>query len=366
MADGSSAQAAANSGELKRFSCIDPWHVSRFNPSDPVALDALLKRYFSGVVLVLVAIAAYFQAAGATQLIGSAIGAAAPSGSAIAPAAPFKPAVPAREPKSGLPIIERNPFDSVTGPLNPIDPPSPAAIPTPTGPDLSDPLSSPVCEGLQVFIVTESTDPTWSVAALQGPGEPHPRMRRVGDEVAGKKVAFIGFNPREQTPAVWIEGGSTLCQAMLFRVQPPVGAAPAPAPVAAVAPEAPAPSKGAPSLPPDIASKIQKISDTEFNIDRSVVDKILENQAELMRSARIVPEQKDGKVVGVRLFGIRPDTLLGTLGLQNGDRLETINGFNMASPEKALEAYARLRTASALNVKVNRRGSPVSVDYHIK
>jgi general secretion pathway protein C len=63
---------------------------------------------------------------------------------------------------------------------------------------------------------------------------------------------------------------------------------------------------------------------------------------------------------------IRPDTLLGTLGLQNGDRLETINGFNMASPEKALEAYARLRTAGNLNVKVTRRGQPMSIDYRIK
>jgi general secretion pathway protein C len=66
------------------------------------------------------------------------------------------------------------------------------------------------------------------------------------------------------------------------------------------------------------------------------------------------------------MFGIRPDTLLGTLGLQNGDRLETINGFNMASPEKALEAYARLRTAGNLNVKVTRRGQPMSIDYRIK
>jgi general secretion pathway protein C len=38
----------------------------------------------------------------------------------------------------------------------------------------------------------------------------------------------------------------------------------------------------------------------------------------------------------------------------------------MASPEKALEAYARLRTASNLNVKVNRRGQPMSIDYRIK
>jgi general secretion pathway protein C len=330
-----------------------------------LALDALLKRYFLGVVLALVAVAAYFQAAGATQLIGSAITAPVSSTTPALLSPGGSRITPQPEAKSGEPIIDRNPFDSVTGPLHP--PPPDAVLPTPSGPDLTDPLSSPPCDGIQVLIVTESTDPTWSVAALQGPGEPHPRMRRVGDDVAGKKVAFIGFNPKESTPSVWLEGGSQLCQAMLFRTQPPVGAAPAPAaPVASPEAPPPPPTKGPPAVPADIASKIQKVSDTEFNIDRSVVDKILENQAELMRSARIVPEQKDGKVVGVRLFGIRPDTLLGTLGLQNGDRLETINGFNMASPEKALEAYARLRTASALNVKVNRRGSPVSVDYHIK
>lgn len=332
-----------------------------------MAIDALLKRYFLGVVLALVAVAAYFQAAGATQLVGSAIGAASASGAPPIASPPYKLAVPPRPQKSGQAIIERNPFDSVTGPLNAVPPPDPSLTPE-AGPDTSDPLSSPACDGMQVLIVTESTDPLWSVAALQGPGEPHPRMRRVGDEINGKKVAFIGFNPKENTPAVWIESGSTLCQAMLFRTQPPVPAA-APAPAATPAPTAPEPPKttgGPPALNPAIAAKIHKVSDTEFNIERSVVDEIMENQAELMKSARIVPEQKDGKVVGVRLFGIRPDTLLGTLGLQNGDRLETLNGFNMASPEKALEAYARLRTASSLNVKVNRRGAPVSIDLHIK
>jgi len=169
------------------------------------------------------------------------------------------------------------------------------------------------------------------------------------------------------SPAVWITGDSALCQALLFAVQPTVPPpAPAPPPGAPPAPAAPAAPGGPSPVPADIASRIQKVSDTEYNVDRAVVDKILENQAELMRSARIVPEQKDGKVVGIRLFGIRPDTLLGTLGFQNGDRLEAINGFNMASPEKALEAYARLRTASNLNVKINRRGQNTSIDYRIK
>jgi general secretion pathway protein C len=134
-------------------------------------------------------------------------------------------------------------------------------------------------------------------------------------------------------------------------------------------PAAPAPQPGRPggrAVDPAIASKIKKVSETEFEIDRSAIDKILDNQAELMRSARIVPEQKDGQTVGVRLFGIRPETLLGHLGLLNGDRLETINGFNMASPEKALEAYARLRTASSLKVQVNRRGKPMTIELKIK
>jgi general secretion pathway protein C len=332
-----------------------------------VDLDSLVKKYFAGVVLCLVALSAYFQAAGATQLVGAALGAGGPSASAVPAGASRGPGhfATGHENKNAEPIIARNPFDSVTGPLYPK--PEEAVVPTPTELVVTDPLGAPGCDGVQVFIVTESTDPLWSVAALQGPGEPHPRMRRVGDDVGGKQVAFIGFNPRENSPSVWFQGGASLCQTLLFKTQGAPQAAPAAAPVAPAPSEAaPPPSRGASPLPADIASKIQKVSDTEFNVDRSVVDKILENQADLMRSARIVPESKDGKVVGIRMFGIRPDTLLGTLGMQNGDRLESINGFNMSSPEKALEAYARLRTASNLNVKLNRRGSPVSIDYRIK
>ncbi|MFO7177598.1 MAG: type II secretion system protein GspC [Pseudomonadota bacterium] len=336
-----------------------------------MALDSLLRKYYLLVVLALIATAAYFQASGATELFGAALltPTGGDKGQVLPPSTP--PSLPRREPRSADPIIDRNPFDSVTGPLHPK--PEETVAPPPEL-DFSDPLSAPPCEGINALIVTESSDPSWSVAALQANGEPQPRMRRAGDEVQGKKVVFIGYNPREATPAVWLSGGGQLCQAQLFRSASAASATPSAAatpPPPQAEPPAPLPPptsgrRGPKPLPPEIASKIQKVSDTEFNVDRTVVDKILEDQAELMRSARIVPEQKDGKVVGVRLFGIRPDTLLGALGLQNGDRLESINGFNMASPEKALEAYARLRTASNLNVKVNRRGSPVSIDYRIK
>jgi general secretion pathway protein C len=330
----------------------------------PVAFDAVLKKYFTVVVLGLVALMAYFQASGATTLLGASLGA----DEQALTQAPKRPvdlgAIESgsrRAPKSAEPILSRNPFDSVTGPLN-AQQLEMADLPQPDRVDASNPLAAPACDGVRVSIITESTDPTWSIAALQGPGEPGPKIRRVGDKIGASEVAYIGFNPEQSSPSVWLTTNASLCQALLFRAQPaPVAAAPV-----APQPTGPAPAGGPTAVPQDIASKIQKVSETEFNVDRSVVDKILENQAELMRSARIVPEQKDGKVVGIRLFGIRPETLLGTLGFQNGDRLETINGFNMSSPEKALEAYARLRTAPNLTIKVNRRGSPLTIDYRIK
>ena len=115
-----------------------------------------------------------------------------------------------------------------------------------------------------------------------------------------------------------------------------------------------------------MASKIHKISDTEFNVERAVVDEILENQATLMRSARIVPEKDGDKVVGIRMFGIRKGTLLDHLGFQNGDRLSSINDFEITDPQKALEAYGRLRTADHLKVSVNRKGKPMAIDFNIQ
>lgn len=329
-----------------------------------MALDALLRKYFTLVVLLLILAVAYLQASGVGELVSVAL---IKTDEALppVPAASVNTAL-LRPPRSSAePLLNRNPFDSITGPLKPK--PVEPVTPLPQTPVVTDPLSAPNCEGVQVLIVTESPDPLWSLAALRATGDTASKLCRVGDSVGDKKVAFIGFNPRLGSPAVWFESASSVCQVMMFGTAPLPAAPPPQAPGGDAPGMPPRPPTGGPAeVPSDIATKIKRISDSEYQVDRSVVDKILENQAELMKSARIVPEQRDGKVVGIRLFGIKPTALLGVLGLQNGDRLEQINGFDMASPEKALEAYARLRTANNLTVKVTRRGQPLNIDYRIK
>ncbi|HEY5958315.1 MAG TPA: hypothetical protein VIV60_17245, partial [Polyangiaceae bacterium] len=168
-----------------------------------MSFDLLLKRYFALVLLGLVALIAYFQASGTMQLVGAAM--TEPAGSAALASMMPKAAAPApKAPKSAKIIMSRNAFDSVTGP---VDPESISREIKPTveaKPDLTDPLAAPQCEGTKALIITESSDPVWSIAALQGPGETAPKLRRVGDEVGTSKVAYIGFNPRHQSPAVWL------------------------------------------------------------------------------------------------------------------------------------------------------------------
>ena len=101
-------------------------------------------------------------------------------------------------------------------------------------------------------------------------------------------------------------------------------------------------------------------------VTREIFDAILGDSTGLASSARIVPNFRDGKAVGFRLFGVRPGSYFARLGFENGDTVLTLNGLDIGSPEKALDAYAKIRSAAAVTVEIERRGKPLTLDYSIK
>jgi general secretion pathway protein C len=82
--------------------------------------------------------------------------------------------------------------------------------------------------------------------------------------------------------------------------------------------------------------------------------------------ARIVPAFKDGVSTGFKLFSIRPDSIYSKIGVQNGDVIRRINGYDLNSPEKALEVYSKLKEANRIDIELERSGSVVRKTYNIR
>jgi general secretion pathway protein C len=144
-----------------------------------------------------------------------------------------------------------------------------------------------------------------------------------------------------------------------------LGAPPPAIPVASSEP-APTPTGEGDDLQAMIDNGIKKIDDNTYEIDKNLVAQVLANPMAVAKGARVVPAVKNGKPDGFKLYAIRPSSAFAKLGLTNGDTLQSINGFELTSADKALEVYTKLREATSLEMEVTRRGKPVTLKYTIR
>lgn len=143
-----------------------------------------------------------------------------------------------------------------------------------------------------------------------------------------------------------------------------VGVTPPPTPVASTEPVK---SDGdGDELQASIDNGIKKIDDSTYEIDKKLVDQVLANPMAVAKGARVVPAVKNGKPDGFKLYAIRPSSVYAKLGLTNGDTIQSINGFELTTADKALEVYTKLREATSLEMEVTRRGKPVTLKYTIR
>jgi hypothetical protein len=115
---------------------------------------------------------------------------------------------------------------------------------------------------------------------------------------------------------------------------------------------------------PDLARGVTRVDATHFTVNRGLVNALLA-QPQCV-TARAVPTVRDGGFAGIKLFGIRADSPLAQLGLQNGDELETLNGLSLGTVDQALAAYGKLMNASEVVGTLQRRGSSMRLIWSIK
>jgi hypothetical protein len=127
-----------------------------------------------------------------------------------------------------------------------------------------------------------------------------------------------------------------------------------------------------PPHPPDsrtisesLGSRIHRLGPRQFIIERSAFDELNEQMSRSMNPP-IVPVSKSGKVIGVRVLGVRPDTVLGALGLENGDMLQSLDGYDLTDPNASLRAAEHALHTKSLALTVTRGGGRVTLEYAIQ
>jgi general secretion pathway protein C len=238
-------------------------------------------------------------------------------------------------------VLTRNIFDAHTGALAwdgaatpPLPPIEPAA--------LARDGELPACEGDMrlVAAMVVPHEPALSFVSIADAGQT--LLYKPGMQVSGREVVGI----REQR--VFLRGASaSTCQLSMFT--PPAAAAPVVSASRAEKSE---------------DARVTRQGESSFRIARSLFDEAIAGGS-MMTSARVVPHRDGERVTGLTLGGIRRGSTLAQIGLQNGDVLQSINGHDLTSPDRALEAYTKLREADRFSVTLVRGGRTRSFEYTI-
>jgi general secretion pathway protein C len=236
----------------------------------------------------------------------------------------------------------------------------------------NDATATPVHSDLRLALVASvlSEQPRWSLATLLDLGSREARIYGVGDAVQGGATLVALQRIREERDitgnafkvvAVLCNGGTK--EYVDFDEAAGgadsgqnVGVSPVPPPRGF-------PANGKPGGTG--LQGVRQVSDNKYEVCRTTLDSQLGSLATISTQARIVPSFKNGVANGFKLFSIQPGSLYSSIGVENGDVIQRINGYEINSPDRALELFQKLRETSHVVIETERGGQAVRKEYNI-
>lgn len=313
-------------------------------------MEQIITKYFWAFNLLALITVAYLGADGTSEIVALKIAQDLPEIKIDRPSPSARPGQSdAWSTPDGEPILRRNIFDSTVGPLDRV---IPDATDGPTSPDATPGVLPLVpCSGNEVKLlstVASRYHPEWSFASIRQ--KKKNRLCRVGDEVNNRTVSGITWR------FLFLRGSADECYLDMFDDGKAAKATPKKAEAKSVA------RTGT----DDIKSGIKKISETEREVDRALVDKLLSDPTQFLKSVRVRPYRKDGQIAGYKLRRFSKGSPLELLGAKKGDIIHSVNGTKLTSVDQALNAYQNLRTNSRLTFSITRKGKPMDLSISVR
>ena len=326
----------------------------------PASIDTVVR---SSIVLASLTACAFFTARAATTVLSSELIEQHVGASTAQPAQARLPAMIRRRHDPSL-ILQRNIFDSARGQISVAGPAEPEPA---QSDDLADVQTASPCDSdlRLVGTVVIPGAPDQSFAAIAGADRKTSPFRH-GAEVGDSTIRAIGPD------SVILQNEDRLCRLAMFEIgrRPPQAKPRVTQPTARSATRrprrGPRVDRNAGLSDAEITGGIEKLNDTNYNVSRAMLNKVLDNAGKLIGIAAVAPKMQGGSSTGLEIRGVRPNTLLTKLGIQNGDVLESVNGQSLTSTDAALGAYTTLRTADKFNLAIRRGGRSVILNYNLQ
>jgi type II secretion system protein C len=112
--------------------------------------------------------------------------------------------------------------------------------------------------------------------------------------------------------------------------------------------------------------QLKKLGPGKFEVSRNEVQQTMENPAQFFSQMRAMPHFVNGKTDGFSISQVQPGSVFDQLGLQNGDLLTSIDGQPVTNPMQAMGLIQAVKTASAIDLVVNRGGAPTAVHLDLR
>lgn len=110
----------------------------------------------------------------------------------------------------------------------------------------------------------------------------------------------------------------------------------------------------------------EKVSEDSWVIDQKAVAESLTDMGRVLTDARLTPKVSASGVEGFVVTEIKPRGVFDAIGLMNGDVLTKINGYEIDSPEKAVQVLSALRGETSIDLDILRDGRPKSLHYTVR
>jgi general secretion pathway protein C len=325
-------------------------------------LDVFLKKYGWVANLVLLALGAWLLAKTVNTALGAVIRPTPRVDQSSGPAQAPTQLVAALEVDRLYPLIGQKPPAVVVPGNVPEAPPPPRTC--------SDLVAAPIPTSLRAQLMAGivADRAQWSTAVVLDLQSRQTRTFGIGEEIQGAKLLSVERirDDRDATGRAFRVAAIVCNEGRKEYIDFESGGAQAAGPNVGVVPVPPPPAVGAadPSaaVPPD---GIRKLADNKYDVKKSVIDGTLSNLNSIATQARIVPSFKNGVANGFKVFSIQPNSFYSAIGVENGDVIQKINGYEINSPDKALEIYQKLREARHVTVDLERNGQIIRKEYNV-